>query len=145
MFILTIALSISFYSCEKEAASSSKNADTKSNGMKDDCSTCHVSGGSGTEGGIFTVGGTVWNLALTAVNPNGVVKLYSAANGGGNLVATIEVDGVGNFYTNDKIDFTAGLYPSVTGTSGTTEYMNSTTTTGSCNSCHTGASRITIN
>ena len=97
------------------------------------CMTCHVSGGSGE--GWFVAAGTVYDKQQANVYPNATVKLYDAPNGGGNLVATIEVDAYGNFYTTKDINYGSGLYPAVQGGS-TTQYMGSMITKGACNSCH---------
>jgi hypothetical protein len=99
------------------------------------CQNCHVSGGNGPH--IFTVAGTVYDSNLIQVYPNTTIRLYTQPNGQGNLVATIEVDGLGNFYTTRSVDFGSGLYPSVSSGNGAdTEYMSSSTTRGDCNGCH---------
>lgn len=124
-------------SCEKEGGDvkniSSNNANESHNAGKN-CMQCHVSGGEGS--GWFQVAGTVYNSAYSAVQPNGVVKLYTGPDGTGTLKATIEVDAKGNFFTTEAIDFTGGLYPKVTGSSGTSMAMGSSITMGQCNSCH---------
>jgi hypothetical protein len=112
----------------------SVNNGQKSHNMGQNCMNCHKSGGPGE--GWFSAAGTVYNDALTATSPNGLVKLYTGPNGTGTLKATVAVDGKGNFFTTESIDFTGGLYPSVTGTSGETEYMDFSITTGACYSCH---------
>ena len=97
---------------------------------------CHVQGGDGE--GWFVLAGTVYDSLKTSTLPNSTVKLYSGPNGTGNLVATIEVDGLGNFYTTNSINFGSGLYTSATGNT-TTKHMNTAITTGNCNSCHGGS------
>ena len=47
----------------------------------------------------------------------------------------IQVDGKGNFYTTETIDFGEGLYTLAEGNTNT-EHMNSKITSGQCNSCH---------
>jgi len=94
---------------------------------------CHVEGNYGK--GWFTVAGTVYKENSTHTYPNTTVKLYSEANGAGTLEYTVKVDGNGNFYTTDTIDFGSGLYPAVEGTE-LTKYMSSSITYGGCNSCH---------
>jgi len=139
--LLTIALAIvfsaTFISCddddENETNISAYN-DTESHYMGDNCMTCHKSGGEGE--GWFTVAGTSYIQSLKAEYPNATVKLYSGANGSGNLIATIEVDGYGNFFTTKTINLSKGVYPSITGTTGNTQYMPISTTLGACNSCH---------
>ena len=124
-----------FLSCEKEG-NEKKISDynkTDSHNTGQNCMNCHQSGGSGE--GWFTVAGSVYNEALTSVAPNTTVKLYTGANGTGNLVATIKVDGIGNFYTTEKIDFGSGLYPAVQGAT-VTKYMGSSVSDGACYKCH---------
>jgi hypothetical protein len=105
------------------------------------CMDCHKPGGG--EAPQWKVAGTVYNDAHTATNPNATVKLYTGPDGTGTLVATIQVDAKGNFYTTNNVNFSAGLYPSVTGATATNS-MSSSITTGACNSCHDGVSRSRI-
>lgn len=126
---------IAFQACEddgNETKISSYNSD-ESHKAGQDCMICHISGGDGE--GWFTVAGTVYESGLTSVLPNATVKLFTETNGTGELVATIEVDEKGNFYTTKMIDFETGLYTLVEGNT-TTKNMNSSITSGKCNSCH---------
>ena len=145
---LTIVLSITFLlvSCENEDDDDgdekmvSKYNEMESHKMGQNCMTCHKSGGEGE--GWFNLAGTVYDSEKTLTYPNTTVKLYDTPNGGGSLIGTIEVDGLGNFYTTDNIDFENGLYVSVTGDN-TTEHMINPVITGQCNSCHgTSTDRI---
>lgn len=132
-----VIVAFMFQGCEKEGGDvkniSSNNANESHNAGRN-CMECHVSGGPGK--GWFQAAGTVYNSTYSAVQPNGVVKLYTGPDGTGTLKATIEVDAKGNFFTTDAIDFTGGLYPKLTGTSGTSMAMGSSITMGQCNSCH---------
>jgi len=94
---------------------------------------CHKTGA--TEGG-FTIGGTVFQSDTISRNPNGTVYLYAGPNGTDSLIATVDVDGVGNFYTTHQYDFSKGFYPAVTSALGNKAFMQTITTNGSCNSCH---------
>ena len=135
LVITTIAI-IGFQSCEEENGNETKisyNNSTESHKAGQDCMTCHKSGGSGE--GWFTVAGTVYDESKEQVKPNVIVKLYSGTNGTGDLVATIEVDGKGNFYTTEKINFDNGLYTLVESNTDI-QHMTSSITAGSCNSCH---------
>ncbi len=135
--------------CEKEengvdsGGMNSSYNDNESHNAGQNCMSCHSSGGKGE--GTFTVAGTVYNASGSAVSPNATVKLYTGAGGTGSLVKTIEVDGKGNFYTTNSIDFGTGLYVTVTGKSGSVSAMSSSITTGQCNSCHNSSGRITVN
>ena len=103
--------------------------DNESHNAGQNCMSCHNSGGKGE--GTFTVAGTVYNASGKAVSPNATVKLDTGPNGTGSLVKTIEVDGKGNFYTTNSIDYGTGLYVTVTGSSGNISKMNSSITSGS--------------
>jgi len=123
-------------SCESEGGDevsiSQYNGD-ESHNKGQNCMNCHKSGGEGE--GWFNAAGTVYNAAFTASNPNTTVKLYTGPNGSGSLVKIIEVDGQGNFFTTENIDFGQGLYAAVQGAT-TTKYMGTTAASGQCNSCH---------
>lgn len=112
----------------------SKNDGTRSHNNGRNCMDCHVKGGGGA--GWFTAAGSTYKTDAQTSNKNGIIKIYDKPNGGGNMVASIEVDGLGNFYTTKGIDFGSGLYPSFESASGNTMYMAQTTITGACNSCH---------
>ncbi len=112
---------------------SSSNGSNKSHNMGMNCMSCHKP--SGGEAPAWQVAGTVYDQVLLTPYPNATVNLYTGPNGSGTLKYTIKVDARGNFYTSGNIDFTGGLYPSVTGST-TTNFMSSSITTGACNSCH---------
>ena len=107
----------------------------RSHNIGQDCLNCHKPGGG--EAPTWRVGGTVYNEGATLTNPNAIIKLYTGPNGTGTLKYILNVDAKGNFYTSGTIDFTGGLYPAATGSTGT-NYMSFSTTNGACNSCHTG-------
>lgn len=103
--------------------------------MSGNCMNCHGPNGNGE--GCFTVGGTVYDSTQSVRNPNAVVMFYTLPNGRGQLVATLDVDGSGNFYTTAVISFGSGLYPAVASkTSSKVQYMPTSTVSGACNSCH---------
>jgi len=97
------------------------------------CMSCHKSGGTGE--GWFNVAGSVYDSTQVNAYPNTTVKLYTGPGGTGALKYTIQVDGRGNFYTTNAIDFSAPLYPAVTGGT-STQYMGGSISTGECMSCH---------
>lgn len=122
-------------SCNKEENETniSKAGGNNSHNMGQNCMNCHKKGGEGK--GQFTAAGTVYDENGTQTYPQGTVKLYTGPNGTGSQKASIAVDGKGNFYTTETIDFGSGLYPSLTGAT-TTFHMGSKITNGQCNSCH---------
>ncbi|MBF0353443.1 MAG: hypothetical protein HQM11_20620 [SAR324 cluster bacterium] len=125
---------------DSESSDDSGESKVSTNGLKkshntgQNCLGCHVSGGKGE--GIFTVAGSVYNLGGTQSNPNGKVTLYDQSNGQGSVIKVIEIDGNGNFYTTENIDFGSGLYAIVQSSSGNTTTMASAITSGACSSCH---------
>jgi hypothetical protein len=139
-----ILLLTSMQSCtgdEYGSVTDSKTGSSASHNAGRNCMDCHKPGGG--EAPVWKVAGTVYNNALTATNSNATVKLYTGPDGTGTLKATFQVDAKGNFYTSSTIDFTGGLYPSVTGATSTNS-MSSSITSGACNSCHNGVSRSRI-
>lgn len=99
------------------------------------CMTCHKSGGAGK--GVFKVAGTLYDSLLTTTKSGGVVKLWSGINGTGNLIASINVDSKGNFFTTETINFVNGFYPMVISSSNSrVKHMVSMLNNGACNSCH---------
>jgi len=107
---------------------------------------CHQKGA--TQGG-FSVAGSIYHFDAVTRYPNGTVYLYSQPKDSlGNIndsskVATIDVDGVGNFYTTHPIDLYQGLYAIVVSPNNDTASMQGPITNGSCNSCH-GNSTVNI-
>ena len=129
----TAALFLVIQSCNKRNETKiSAAGGTKSHNMGQNCMNCHVSGGRGE--GWFNAAGTAYSSITNTVCKNPVVQLYTERNGGGQLVATINGDAYGNFYTTESINFGSGLYPVVTG--GGANFMTQSITQGACNSCH---------
>jgi hypothetical protein len=131
---------IAIYSCTHVSGTYiSNHGSMAGSSMKDNCMDCHKTGA--TEGG-FTVAGTVFRLDSATRNPNCTIQLHtisdtSMSRSQDSIIATIEVDGVGNFYTTHPIDLTNGFYPCVISASGLdTLWMKTITPIGSCNSCH---------
>ena len=128
-----------------QVGTSSHNA-TRSHNAGADCSDCHYSGGTGQ--GVFTVAGTVFTSGSgNTVAPNGMVKIY-ADQTRNTLVATLEVDAKGNFYTVDPID---GLTDTGSGIAGVyvtvgNHNMGGTVSTyaNGCNTCHGPATATTF-
>jgi hypothetical protein len=142
-YFFSAVLLLSFFllqtACHREGKSvtmNSINNSSASHNNGQNCMNCHKSGGQGGGEGWFVVAGSVFMPDKISLNANGNILLYSGANGSGTLVATIQVDGKGNFYTTDAIDFGNGLYPAIQGATGSLQYMGQVTRTGACNGCH---------
>ena len=90
------------------------------------CLSCHSFGAAGT---VFKTGASTANTAAT-------VRLTTAPDGGGTVVATLKTDGSGNFYTQQGVGYGSGLYADVAGSSGARVAMKAAVTSGACNACH---------
>ena len=135
-FLLTV-LSISFFSCKKDAKcgatniSASGGDDSHNNGQN--CMQCHTDGGEGK--GCFSAAGSVYNSALSSPVNSGKVEFFTQANGAGQLMYTIQIDSYGNFYSTADMNL-VGLFPRVTGPTGTQQSMSTGLSSGKCNTCH---------
>ena len=137
--MLAVVIIFTSYSCKKEGNETniSQHNQSNSHNIGRNCMDCHKSGGEGK--GWFVVAGTAYtNAAGTSTLANSTVKIYSEKNGGGTLLATINGDALGNFFTTENINFGTGVYPSITGT-GAEKFMGSSITNGQCSSCHGGS------
>ncbi|HEV7779650.1 MAG TPA: hypothetical protein VGO58_00210 [Chitinophagaceae bacterium] len=136
MIVLVASATLFLLACGKNY-NTSKHGGNKSHLSGALCITCHAPGGKAKE--TFTVSGTVYDESRLKVQQRSVVKLYTRAKARGKLIATLYTDDLGNFYTTQKIDFTQGLYPTLSGTPGarkSTRHMSKGITSGDCNSCH---------
>jgi hypothetical protein len=102
-----------------------------------DCSSCHS---KSKEDAVshFTVSGSVLNESRTLISKNAVIHL-SLTPRARKIISTIFADSLGNFFSNEEIDFSKGLYPSLYGTLGIDEdrkHMRIPVFNGNCNSCH---------
>ncbi len=135
--IVSIFVFLGFLSCKKESddkkSLNSKHFSTESHHTGDDCMGCHSSDGNGEYN--FTIAGTVYDSVQNKPFPNATIRIYSGMNGQGTLLKTLEVDGFGNFYTTDEIDFSKGVYTSVQGNK-SIRYMQQKATVGQCSACH---------
>ena len=90
---------------------------------------CHYQAGNGE--GWFTVGGSIYGNYR-----NGFVDIYSDQTLN-ELLLSIEIDQLGNFYTTEPIDFpTEGLVVGVRDAQGNVEFMSDPLPHGQCNLCH---------
>jgi len=114
LFLISI-LSLYLTACGHEDEDSqdiaiSSNGGQKSHNTGQDCLSCHQSGNEY----IFSTAGTVYQQQnLTAPLPNVKIVFHDGPNASGNLIHSIEVDALGNFYTTDAIAGGSGLFISV--------------------------------
>ncbi|MFW5974969.1 MAG: hypothetical protein ACOCQ6_02065 [Bacteroidota bacterium] len=137
--LFSLCAMVIFAGCEDDEIKTviSLNGDTGSHKPGSNCMECH----NGTESVIFSISGTVFQEDLRNTAPDGKILLYTEPEGNGNLVETIEVDGLGNFYSTEKIDFTQPIYPAAESRTGNRKFMPQTAT-GSCNSCHSNTEEV---
>ncbi len=138
-----IVLSLIVASCTlftvacKKKYNSSHHGESKSHKQGTLCITCHSPNASAKE--VFTIGGTVFDEVRLNAQPKAIIKLYTKPGAKGKLVATLRTDDLGNFYTNQEIDFSSGLYATLLGTPGVkddTKHMPRAIFMGDCNRCH---------
>ena len=141
LVIVALFLAILFHAaCKKElpppppTAFNSKHGDTISHRNGQVCMNCHGAGGTATKS--FVVSGSVYQADQTTPSVNGTLYFWSDQGGTGDLVATLEVDGKGNFYTTSSILPGSGTFPQIRGTSGDVRNMPIRAPNGYCNSCH---------
>lgn len=135
--LISVSAGLTITSCKKNSKCNEENISSsgsdESHNFGQNCLQCHKSGGEGE--GCFTLAGSVSNSSLTSPLTSGTVRFYSAPNGGGTLMHSVDIDAKGNFHTTDAFEI-SGLYPAITGSNGITHYMSSSLSTGACNSCH---------
>jgi len=98
------------------------------------CQTCHTSGGSGPYS--WVVAGSVFQPDFTTPAPDGTVYFWSQTGGTGDLLATLEIDGKGNFFTTSSILPGTNVFPQVRSAQGGIQTMPVSAPNGMCNSCH---------
>ncbi|MCA0426705.1 MAG: hypothetical protein LCH37_04650 [Bacteroidetes bacterium] len=146
--IAVLALLISACSHYEELKSDPKESasgDDESHNAGQNCSSCHNK--SGTEAaaeGWWTIAGTVFKSDGRAQG-SATIELWEKPGKQGKLIKRLVTDDLGNFYTNQVLNFNGGCYPVVYTSSGEIQ-MTSAFNGGSCNSCHgVTESRIQIN
>jgi hypothetical protein len=137
LFVASITwISCSHYEQLQQNPEESKFGEDESHNTSENCGSCHnVNGNEAViEAGWWTLSGSVLNSQSRAPQ-KAVVELWEKPNKQGNLIKRLEVDDLGNFYTNQIINFKGGVYPSIT-TNNQTISMGTAFNGGSCNSCH---------
>lgn len=112
----------------------SVNGGTTSHNNGQVCLTCHRTGGTGKYN--FIIAGSVFKQDLSTPSPNGILYFWSGSGGTGDLIATLQVDANGNFFTTSSLLPGEGAYLQMRGISGAVKTMPILAYTGDCNSCH---------
>lgn len=121
----------------------SGHGDAISHNIGQNCMQCHQAHGPGR--GRFSVAGTLHD-DMGQPLPDGTLELRNAPDGGGELVLSVEADGLGNFYTTDLLPLAdMPLFPTVYGPGGAGKnFMPFPTLSGACNVCHVGSAVIRV-
>jgi hypothetical protein len=137
--LMLLESSCSKFKLEDHETEISKFGDDESHYHGRICMDCHAAGGSGE--GRFTVAGSIERNA-----GNSLIELYEYKDG--QKLLSVEVDGRGNYFTTEPIDFSNGLVVAVRSPTGDVEWMdeneddhpdvgsNGEIYSGSCNTCH---------
>ena len=127
--VLAMSILVFFIACEKTNLEKniSSFGDDESHYEGRNCMECHYPVGSGD--GSFSAAGTLFGN-----HGDDIIRLYNALSGA--LVAEIEVDDLGNFYTTESIDFNNGITIEVETEDGEVEAMEREIYFGSCAVCH---------
>jgi hypothetical protein len=147
LLLILVFFPVIFNSCKKDkAGSGSKSSaynDTSSHNVGSACMSCHNPGGENEY--WWMVAGTVFKPDSVSLGSNSTIYFFSGPNGTGNLILALPVDAKGNFYTSSAVSFGSGIFPEVKSPSGEVRYMQSSTTNGNCNACHTSSNPIIVN
>lgn len=117
----------------------SEAGENESHNYMQDCMRCHNDSkneASGVGGGWWTIAGSVEDDEDNRPADKGKVELWSEVDRQGTLYATLDIDELGNFYTNQIIDYNGVCYPVLVAPSGNWVGMSQAFTSGGCNSCH---------
>jgi hypothetical protein len=68
----------------------------------------------------------------------GHIELWSEEDRQGTMYLSLDIDALGNFYTEKIVDFKGKCYPVLVAPDGQYSYMSDPYTSGGCNSCHDG-------
>lgn len=118
----------------------SRNGDTRSHNIGQNCMECHQSRGPGP--GRFTAAGTLYD-ADGAPHVDGAVELR---NGEGKVVLRIAADSSGNFYTTEPLPLPdTPLFPTAYSSDNErSRSMPFPTRSAACNVCHAGGQVIQL-
>ena len=113
----------------------SEQGDDESHNVGRNCGSCHnVNGNEAKQAGWWTVSGSVFT-SKGNTQKNAIIELWEKPNRQGKLVKRLVSDDLGNFYTNQILNFKGGVFPSIS-VNNQTISMGSAFNGSSCNSCH---------
>lgn len=124
---------------ELNVSNISEASGQRSHNHGENCFSCHQERGLGK--GIFTLAGSLFRTSGSAHN-QGVIRIYNDA-ARTELAIEVPVDGLGNFFTTETLEFpSAGFFVSVLAANGTEIRMRSPKLSLACNQCHAGNFRL---
>lgn len=127
---LFCSLAFWMFSCEKSKndRNISTHSEDKSHETGNNCMNCHYQEGPGE--GWYSLAGSVSGSYI-----DHSIRVFDAQTQ--NLLATVEVDRLGNFYTTESIDFSNGTTIDIVNSQGqVVKVMSTVVQTGQCNLCH---------
>lgn len=118
----------------KESAAGSD----ESHNFGQDCMTCHNDNGTEAvwEGGWWNIAGSLYDSDGEGPFTDAVIELWSEPERQGTLYYSLEVDALGNFYTEKIINYNGTCFPVVVNANGEYKAMERAFHGGGCNSCH---------
>ncbi len=139
LFLVVFAFQCSHYDELQKNGKESKHGSKSSHYHGQDCMTCHndPDNAASKDGGWWNIAGSIFNDDGDAPFTNATVELWSQPNRSGTLYYTLEVDGLGNFYTEKIVTYNGLCYPVVANHDNNDyEAMEPQFNSGGCNSCH---------
>lgn len=136
---LVLIVQCSHYDELQRNGNESTAGSTESHHFGEDCMTCHHDNGSEAvrEGGWWNIAGSVYLPDQSGPMSDAKIELWSQPDREGQLYYTLEVDALGNFYTEKIVDFDGTCFPVVVDlTTGNYEDMHQAFHSGGCSSCH---------
>ena len=129
LFLIPLSMGCYKVSLQPQERDFSTHGDDESHNYGDNCMNCHYNGYNAE--GSYTLAGSI--EGSTSVS---FIELYRDPSNLSTLVDRVEVDGKGNFYTTEPIDYSDGLYAAIRNNSGARNFMSTKIYNGQCNLCH---------
>ena len=137
--LIILLLQCSHYDELQRNGNESSVGSTESYHFGEDCMNCHHENGSEAvrEGGWWNIAGSVYKPDLSGPKTDAKIELWSQQNRSGTLYYTLDVDALGNFYTEKIVHFNGTCFPVVVDlVTGHYEDMHQAFHSEGCSSCH---------
>lgn len=139
LFIPLMMFQCSHYDELQRNGNESTAGSSESHHFGEDCMNCHHDNGSEAvrEGGWWNIAGSVYLPDKSGPKTDAKIELWSQQNRSGTLYYTLDVDALGNFYTEKIVNFNGTCFPVVVDlATGEYEDMHQAFHSGGCSSCH---------